>query len=60
MLIETYPQPSSYQVQEWARSKPHELNHKFLMRFLSMVFTCYLFDRGVIDRAYLQELRIHA
>lgn len=24
-----------------------------------LVFTCYLFDRGIIDRAYLKALRIH-
>jgi len=24
-----------------------------------LVFTCYLFDRGIIDRAYLKTLRIH-
>jgi len=24
-----------------------------------LVFTCYLFDRGIIDRAYLEALRIH-
>jgi hypothetical protein len=24
-----------------------------------LVFTCYLFDRGIIDRAYLRALRIH-
>ncbi|MCD6298877.1 MAG: N-6 DNA methylase, partial [Deltaproteobacteria bacterium] len=38
-----------------ARLEPHTLD-ALLCR---LVFTCYLFDRGIIDRNYLKTLRIH-
>lgn len=40
---------------EAARLEPQTLD-ALLCR---LVFTCYLFDRGVIDQAYLKSLRIH-
>lgn len=40
---------------EAARLEPQTLD-ALLCR---LVFTCYLFDRGVIDEAYLKSLRIH-
>jgi hypothetical protein len=41
---------------EAARLEPQTLD-ALLCR---LVFTCYLFDRGVIDEAYLKSLRIHS
>jgi hypothetical protein len=41
---------------EAARLDPQAIN-ALLCR---LVFTCYLFDRGVIDRDYLKTLRVHS